>query len=774
MKKIIILIVLYMFSICYSVELIENIDMVEWTYDTIGYNGYFYFARANEIQVWDYSNPTEPELINSLRDFNHPVSYRRFQIIDDDLYAISDHQFEIWDLSIPDEPELIQTVATYQALQGKKINRISKFEDFFIINCYTYSQVEGVYNETRFYDINMLPDLVELLPAKQNQCSPVINESSLYLIDVTSTWGSSEYGGDLYLKKFQIEEETNDLIQVDSLQINIQTDYLYYMQSPQLNIHNNHAFLKTAGSLTSIPLENSLEICSQIEYDMNDDLNIVDPNPRNIIYQDKLYSPYGRVYNIQNVENMIIEGYVIEEDSFYYSDVEMVSNVNECFIYSAKTTDIWTLEILPENIELISIQGLKGYYQVAINDNILLLNFNMNSMLSISNTYKIYDISDLEDVNLLSEYGAQESYDALQVWNGYFLLSSFFGNNWTEFCTLDSDNHLQTNFNLEGIRIKKVLSDNNDRLMCQGASKFALYQLINGEMVEQAQLNISAIENSITVSGIAFIDNNLYIRRYNGYRDSDIIVYSLNAENQLDYLTSIIDYNQYYCISAKPYLNYLIVEVENLNNNEKELLIIDITNPELAQIVNSFPGENLEKFNIVDDYLMVSYKSNELSDNGEYECYTEIFNLVNIDSPELIETIDDLIFNVESNSLSGNKVVACTSKYIDALRLDFITPNIAEENTTIPEISLLNHPNPFNPATIISYNLMKAGLVEVAVYNLKGQKVKTLVHDYQEKGNQQITWNGENDDGNKVSSGIYFYRVKTGDNLLVKKMLLMK
>ena len=774
MKKIIILIVLYMFSICYSVELIENIDMVEWTYDTISYNGYFYFARANEIQVWDYSNPIEPELINSLRDFTHPVFYRRFQIIDEELYAISDHQFEIWDLSIPEEPELIQTVATYQALQGKKINTISKFEDFFIINCYTYSQVEGVYNETRFYDINMLPALVEILPAKQNQCSPVINESSLYLIDVTSTWGSSEYGGNLYLKKYQIEEETNNLIQVDSLQINIQTDYLYCMQSPQLNIYNNHAFLKTAGSLTSITSENSLEICSQIEYDMNDDLYIVDPNPRNIIYIDKLYSPYGRVYNIQNVENMIIEGNVIDEDSFYYSGVEMVSNVNECFIYSAKTTDIWTLEILPESIELISIQGLKGYYQVAINDNILLLNFNMNSMLSNSNTYKIYDISDLENVNLLSEYGSQDSYDALQVWNGYFLLSTFSGNNWTEFCTLDNDNYLQTNFNLEGIRVKKVLSDNDDRLMCQGVSKFALYQLINGEMVEQAQLNINSIENSITVSGIAFIDNNLYIRRYNGYGDSDIIVYSLNAENQLEYLTSIIDHNQYYCISAKPYLNYLIVEVENLNNDEKELLIFDITNPELAQIVNSFPGEYLENFNIVDDYLMISYRSNELSDNGEYECYSEIFNLVNIDSPELIETIDDLIFNVESNSLSGNKVVACTSNYIDALSLDFITPNIADENTSIPEISMLNYPNPFNPETTISFTTAKRGKTKLEIFNIKGQKVKTLLNENIEAGSHNVVWNGTDNSYKNVASGIYFIKILTNKQSKIHKLLLIK
>jgi PKD repeat protein len=85
-----------------------------------------------------------------------------------------------------------------------------------------------------------------------------------------------------------------------------------------------------------------------------------------------------------------------------------------------------------------------------------------------------------------------------------------------------------------------------------------------------------------------------------------------------------------------------------------------------------------------------------------------------------------------------------------------------------------NYPNPFNLETNFSLSLPAESRVDFVIYNVAGQKVKTLVNDYMNAGTYTITWDGTNEYGNVVSSGIYFYRLVAGDNVVTKKMILMK
>ncbi|MFH1068656.1 MAG: cohesin domain-containing protein, partial [Candidatus Glassbacteria bacterium] len=88
-----------------------------------------------------------------------------------------------------------------------------------------------------------------------------------------------------------------------------------------------------------------------------------------------------------------------------------------------------------------------------------------------------------------------------------------------------------------------------------------------------------------------------------------------------------------------------------------------------------------------------------------------------------------------------------------------------------------NSPNPFNPSTTIAYAVPDgAGAVRVAlaVYNLRGQKVVTLVDELKEAGEYKVTWDGINQGGQKVSSGVYFYRMTAGDYSAVRKMVILK
>jgi len=85
-----------------------------------------------------------------------------------------------------------------------------------------------------------------------------------------------------------------------------------------------------------------------------------------------------------------------------------------------------------------------------------------------------------------------------------------------------------------------------------------------------------------------------------------------------------------------------------------------------------------------------------------------------------------------------------------------------------------NYPNPFNPSTTIRYELPQAGPVRLEVYNMIGQKVRTLVNSLQNAGAWTMQWNGRDDLGRTVSSGVYFYRLEASSVVLTKKMLLMK
>jgi flagellar hook assembly protein FlgD len=85
-----------------------------------------------------------------------------------------------------------------------------------------------------------------------------------------------------------------------------------------------------------------------------------------------------------------------------------------------------------------------------------------------------------------------------------------------------------------------------------------------------------------------------------------------------------------------------------------------------------------------------------------------------------------------------------------------------------------NYPNPFNPETNIVFEMAKGGNATLSVYNTKGQLVRTLCNTFVTKGVQKYTWNGSDTNGNRVASGLYFYRLTTNGNVETKKMMLLK
>ncbi|NIM65316.1 MAG: T9SS type A sorting domain-containing protein [Candidatus Latescibacteria bacterium] len=148
------------------------------------------------------------------------------------------------------------------------------------------------------------------------------------------------------------------------------------------------------------------------------------------------------------------------------------------------------------------------------------------------------------------------------------------------------------------------------------------------------------------------------------------------------------------------------------------------------------------------------------------------------ESEEFKRLNSDLIPAEKGNSYVDNRIRPGLSYtyLIGAVDRDgeFFSPTVMVEvpyrETTLHQ----NYPNPFNPSTNISFFLAKPANVLLTIYNVKGQRVRTLLNGRKEFGKHTVVWDGRNDQGTQTSSGVYYYRLKAGDRVFTKKLTLLK
>jgi hypothetical protein len=124
----------------------------------------------------------------------------------------------------------------------------------------------------------------------------------------------------------------------------------------------------------------------------------------------------------------------------------------------------------------------------------------------------------------------------------------------------------------------------------------------------------------------------------------------------------------------------------------------------------------------------------------------------------------DLAFELVNASVSIDNVISSVSK------LESVTVR------ALPTVYALsqNFPNPFNPTTTIEYSIPQAGNVDLVIYNLAGQKVRTLINEHQAASYNKVVWDGKNDMGESVGAGMYFYKLVSGNFNKIQKMTLIK
>ena len=243
------------------------------------------------------------------------------------------------------------------------------------------------------------------------------------------------------------------------------------------------------------------------------------------------------------------------------------------------------------------------------------------------------------------------------------------------------------------------------------------------------------------------------------------------------------------------------VDGSDLNGDgQVDLIIHRDGNSNVSYIINSNNGhfDNPTRYLINSVYANYSpVLSYDTDLDGDDEIVYVRFNHDSAEYEVAISEFDsntDLMNTVFTSSLSGYAKLLGTGDFDNDGVMDIalkyyigsngisvminqfeLTPIADEDKIEISETSLIgNYPNPFNPETKINYSMAKAGNAELTIYNIKGQRVKTLINDHIEAGDHSIVWNGKDDKGTDVSSGVYFYRLKTADGVQSKKMLLLK
>ncbi len=170
---------------------------------------------------------------------------------------------------------------------------------------------------------------------------------------------------------------------------------------------------------------------------------------------------------------------------------------------------------------------------------------------------------------------------------------------------------------------------------------------------------------------------------------------------------------------------------------------------------------------VENDLVMIHGYLSEVPDGTELELRTW-------DNSRKNEKVDFNLFNQISNIFEPTNCLVKSN--IDYYRVTLGANNNSQDDNVdmINSLTINNYPNPFNPETTISFNNPESGKVSLSVYNIKGQLVKTLIDEETPAGTHSLVWNGKDERGKNVASGIYFTKIKTVNSIQTKKMLLMK
>ena len=243
---------------------------------------------------------------------------------------------------------------------------------------------------------------------------------------------------------------------------------------------------------------------------------------------------------------------------------------------------------------------------------------------------------------------------------------------------------------------------------------------------------------------------NNYLYEHN--KDTGVLVYEYN-EDELNQINSL----------TIPFNNgtggaYKVGDILTVSNKIIDLSYDPINLSHRYNLNQNYISNRTLKYQ---DYLLYCGRE-EIMENGiliDYMRGVSIYKLIDDIPVRVGQIVSNLAGSVQvlpGGTEDSFNLLVFENKYFSIYSCQ-ATPNGDLEITPVT-LNATNYPNPFNPETTISYDVAQKGSVTVDIYNLKGQKVKSLVNENKEAGTHSVIWQGDNNQGKQVSSGTYFYK----------------
>ena len=413
------------------------------------------------------------------------------------------------------------------------------------------------------------------------------------------------------------------------------------------------------------------------------------------------------------------------------------------------------------------------------------------------------------DFDLINHYGHRVLYPAISLSENdiYFMENDFFDNTQRIYSVIDNSLIAVLNYDHmfhPGIQERFKIID--DRLYIsvniEGAHYFDIYLLEN----QQATLiNRNHIYNSNYPTSFNIVGDRMYYTRVFSSSNTDVSVYSLSSDDTISYIgtfpgkiqytfsdsptdfvlnisdgtifaRNVIDIlyeKQLSYINDSVYLHYFdenhfVLTVPNTNDppDAGRLYFFDMDDGSV-NMLRSFNTSNLIPFN------GVLTATSTIRGNNKSEFFaihgSQVASIGSFDYDKREATSSNTYFFPERR-----KMVLVASGGIWVYDFDY---SVSDNDVSILPLKnelLGNYPNPFNPETTISFSLKSDSFVNLNIYNIKGQKVKSLTSDFYRSGTHQVIWNGTDENGRNAGSGIYLYNMTAGEYTQTRRMVLMK
>ena len=734
MKKIsLILAITFLIGLVWSLEYDSILSVSEESMYVASKDSILYVGSLNGISIYNYSNETL-ELVNVI---NHDTTMPYNVLYSSGNYLVNTNYLSrLYDVTDSQNPIEITTLSTVT------VNGFIAVDDYLLVRS------DGVY----VYDTHdfALPPTQILTSAGKIEA---VNNKLFQIIS------NSENHRELRVYSMNLP---TDVELIDSCEINDTGAYAFMV------IQNERIFIREKDYLYVFAYSNELELLET--FGPLPSLDSDESNISTLGNSSTLISADGYYWDISDVDNIIQYQSWRNSNHYYYKSKATI--IGDYYI---KPNGEYGLVIVDmsdnENVQII--YDMNSYY------NSVGIEIVGNTLLDVAYPkLKMFDVSGQDNIQLFPEGDNRD-------WNTRF--KKYLA---TEDKLLLATDENLTILNTEnGVANAEFSSSIDLSSIGQIATYDDYFYNVDGESLQMQITDVSQPESpemlgSVNVNEIIYapissyvIDN--YLLLVNEYLR--VSIYDLSNPTQPEYLSSFscntLQGTQHTANYAKfevkdnilyaSFINYLAVNHAYLS----DIFIYDITDIENWLLLNTITSDVAysNDIDVVGDYLysvsnlgvikINMYQIDALGNYSQVAAYNTETYIPSISS----------YFKVHNNKLylSRESLLICYD-------IIYYTENDSYEIVLSNEINSYNYPNPFNPETTISYDITKKGNVTVDIYNLKGQKVKSLLSEKQEAGMHNVVWYGDNDSGKRVSSGTYLYRVKNGEKEVVKKMLLMK